>query len=113
LSGVNKYTSSLSVNAVFTAQEAGVLNIGGHNVFATNSFSMAVSGGGACPGGVASASSGGVIAIDNSVVTFTGGLLTGPDFLAQTAGGVLFNGGSGILPGTSPGSAIAPGYTAG
>ncbi len=112
LSGANSYSSGVSVQSIFWVESAGVVNIGGHNIYGSNSFSMNITSA-AVSAGVASASSAGVIAIDNTVCYFTGITVNGPDYLAQTAGGIVFNGGTGIFPGSSGGSFVAPGWIAG
>jgi hypothetical protein len=112
LSGPNQYSSIVNINGIMTAQTSGVIQMGGHNEYSTAPFSLTLVGAPTVNNGFAEGVSSGVVGVDNTQATFSG-VLHGPQYLAATGGGIVFQGATNIFPGDQPGIIQSPGWIAG
>lgn len=112
MSGPNSYSGATACAALWGAGDGGTIELGAHNIYGSASMTMTINGTPTFTVATAYAGAAGRLSIDNTVVTFSGGIPNGRQYAADTAGGIVFGSGvTSIFPGTQPGVITPPGWS--
>jgi hypothetical protein len=113
LYGNCQYSGATAVPFIFSASAAGVVNLGYHDAIVSNPLAFTINGTPSVANSTAYAIANGVINVNTTVTTFSGGVPVANQYICQNGGGIFFAGGNtSIFPGTKPPIVTLPGWTA-
>jgi hypothetical protein len=107
----NQFSATNVCQSLFRSVTGSQTTIGGQSIFGNTPVGFNIVGTPTFSVGTAWAADNGTINFNSAMTTFTGGVPVGPQYICQTAGGIVFeSGGTTGFPGTQPGQVTSPGW---